>query len=291
MNPRLFPLLACAALLALPALTSPSFAKPVAPGPSWTPSVTDRLVKLPQSHLKKSLDRDFARSALADAISNADEEIKLKTQTLEDLRQAADQSEGELQIELRHQLLAEKQAYLTLVKKHQDLRRRHLQKRKKVYAKILQKHLRARGNGSPEKIELIAAQEKAQARFQNSVEAVNMKVFASFDAPESKYASAYAQNLSAANALLKAISNHPSAQRASDGPPENKADYLRRLVADADSEMALITQEGEIVGYMAKLVALDAASFSEQITADEDDADMDQERPATVTSALNHFIQ
>lgn len=291
MNSRFIPLLASSLLLAIPLLISPVAAKSTSSGPGWSPSVTERLVKLPQSHLKKSLDRDFARSALADAISNADQEIKLKTQTLEDLRAAADQADGDLQFELRHQLLAEKQAYLTLVKKHQDLRQRHLQKRKKVYAKILEKHLRARGNGSPEKVELIAAQEKAQARFQNSVDVVDMKVFASFDAPESKYASAYAQNLSAANALLQAINNHPAARQSADTNPVNKADYLRRLVADADSEIALITQEGEIIGYMAKLVALDAASFSEQIAIDEEETDLDQERPTTITSALSHFIQ
>lgn len=291
MNTRSIPILASAAILIIPLMASPVFAKSVPSGPSWSPSVTERLVKLPQSHLKKSLDRDFARSALADAISNADQEIKLKTQTLEDLRAAADQADGDLQIELRHQLLAEKQAYLTLVKKHQDLRRRHLAKRKKVYAKILEKHLRVRGNGSPEKIELIAAQEKAQARFQKSVDVVDMKVFASFDSPESKYANAYAQNLSAANALLQAINNHPAAQKSTDANPVNKADYLRRLVADADSELALITQEGEIVGYMAKLVALDAASFAEQIAFDEEDSDQEQERPTTITSALTHFIQ
>ncbi|NQV98388.1 MAG: hypothetical protein HQ483_01725 [Rhodospirillales bacterium] len=290
MNSRLFPLLASTALLALPFLATPGLAK--TPSPDWSPSVTERLVKLPQNHLKKSLDRDFARSPLAEAIAHADEEIKLKTLTLEDLRAAADRAEGELQIELRHQLLAEKQAYLHLVKSHQDLRSQHLQKRKQVYANILQKHLQKGGNGTPEKIELIAAQESAHARFEKSRESVNMKIFASFDSPESKYASAYAQNLSAANALLAAINNHPASRQAADAGPENKADYLRRLVADADSELALINQEGEIVGYMAKLVALDAAAFSEQIAGQEDEADLDQEqRPATVISALNQFIQ
>lgn len=290
MNPRLIPLLATAAILSLPLVASPGLAKNSAQGPSWSPSVTDRLVKLPQSHLKKSLDRDFARSPLADAITNADEEIKLKTQTLDDLRIAADQAEGKLKTELRHQLLAEKRGYLKLVKKHQDLRHRHLEKRKKVYARILEKHLRAKGGGSPEKVELIQRQQEAHARFRKSVETVDMKVFTSFDQPESKYAGAYAQNLSAANALLAAINKHPAYQKSSDTDPKDKADYLRRLVADADSELALIVQEGEIVGYMAKLVALDAAAFSEQI-ASEKEPEAESDRPTTITSALSHFVQ
>jgi len=289
MTPRLTPLLVAAALLTAPISFVTAQAKTSTSGPSWSPSVTDRLVKLPQSRLKKSLDRDFARSPLADAIANADEEIKLKTQTLDDLRNAAAQAEGELKIELRHQLLAEKNNYLQLVKKHQDLRRSHLRERKKIYGQILEKHLRERGNGSAEKIELIQRQESARERFRKSAETVDMKMFASFDAPQSKYASAYASNLSAANALLAAINSHPAQKTASDADPKNKADYLRRLVADADSELALVTQEGEIVGYMAKLVALDAAAFSEQI-ANEDAPDIEDRRPSTVTSALNHFI-
>ena len=43
----------------------------------WSPSVTERLVKLPQSHFKKSVDRDFARSNLAQAITNNEENIRL----------------------------------------------------------------------------------------------------------------------------------------------------------------------------------------------------------------------
>ncbi len=289
MNPRLILMLASTALIIMPLVTTPSFAKNSAQGANWSPSVTERLVKLPQSHLKKSLDRDFAKSPLADAISNAEEEIGLKTQTLDDLRKAADQATGELQLELRHQLLAEKQGYLQLVKNHQNLRRQHLQKRKSVYAKILEKHIRLKGNGSPEIIELIQSQEKAQARFLKSSDTVDMKLFASFDAPESKYASAYAQNLSTANALLAAINAHPASQQAADADPTDKADYLRRLVTDAESELELIVQEGEIVGYMAKLVALDAAAFSEELASEEDD-EMAEQRPATVTSALNHFI-
>ncbi len=290
MHPRTIALMATTSLLVSALFTPSSFASPTPAGPGWSPSVTERLVKLPQAHLKKSLDRDFARSPLADAIANAEQEIQLKTQTLDDLRSAADQALGSLQTELRHQLLAEKQGYLKLVKNHQDLRRQHLQKRQKVYGKILQRYLRARGNGSPEKVELIAAQEQAQSRFQKSAETVNMKVFASFDAPQSQYAAAYAKNLSAANALLVAINNHP-AQKISGQNPKNKTQYLRQLVAETDSGLALIEQEGEIVGYMAKLVALDAAAFADQIASGGDEQDLTPDQPTTVTSALTHFIQ
>ncbi len=264
----------------------------LAASPAWNPSVTEKLVKLPQEYLKKSLDRDFRRSPLADAIQNTEEEISLKLQTLGDLRNAAEQADDELRTELRHQLLAEKRQYLNLVKSRQDLKRKHLEKRRRVYKRILGKVLRKKQNETPEQVELVKQQQSAHARFQRTVEAVDMKVFATTVAPQSRYATDYAKNLSAANALLKAISSHPANTRQADTSPADKADYLRRLVADTDAELALVQQEQEIVGYMAKLVSLNAIALSEEIAedAEEDVAEYEQDA-SPITSALNYFIQ
>ena len=43
--------------------------------PSWSPKSSERLVKLPPSYLKKSLDRDLAESQLGTAIKNNNENI------------------------------------------------------------------------------------------------------------------------------------------------------------------------------------------------------------------------
>lgn len=260
--------------------------------PAWNPSVTEKLVKLPQEYLKKSLDRDFQRSPLADAIDNTEQEIELKLQTLGDLRSAAEQANGDLRTELRHQLLAEKRQYLNLVKARQDLKRQHLEQRRRVYKRILSKVLRKKQNETPEQVELVKQQQAAQARFQRTVEAVDMKVFATTVASQSKYATEYAKNLSAANALLQAISSHPANKRQAETSPADKADYLRRLVADTDAELALVGQEQEIVGYMAKLVSLNAIALSEEIAeeAEFDTAETEAEDDSPITSALNHFI-
>ncbi len=256
----------------------------------WNPAVTERLVKLPKNHLKKSLDRDFARSPLADAITNNKDEIMLKVDTLGDLRKAAEQAEGDLRVELRHQLLVEKREYLKLVKQRQELRRQHLVKRKNVYVRILNKVLRTRGASSVETKKLVRQQEAAQVRFEKSSEAVDMKLFTSFDAPDSKYAREYARNLSAANALMQAINAHPMQKQEQQGDPTDKPTYLRRLVSNADAKIALVNQEDKILGYMAKLVALDAAALAEELEADTETVDADKEIPSPVTSALNHFI-
>jgi len=90
---------------------------------------------------------------------------------------------------------------------------------------------------------------------------------------------------------MQAINTHPMHQQTEPEAPKDKAAYLRRLVAEADSQIALVAQEEEIVGYMAKLVALDASALVDQLQFDTETAETDDERPSPITSALNHFIQ
>jgi len=285
-------LTAAALAISVSALSVGSAGSARADAPAWKPAVTERLVKLPQEYLKKSLERDFKRSALADAIDNVEHEIKLKLETFSDLRNAAEQAEGDLQTELRHQLLAEKRQYLNLMKKRQTLKKRHLEQRRHVYKRVLAKVLRKKSGETPEQLELVQQQEQAHARFQRTVEAVDMKVFASTVAPQSRYASEFSKNMTAANALLKAIAAHPAQRRKTETSPADKADYLRRLVAETDSELALVGQEQEILGYMAKLVSLNATALAEEIEEETEEAATETEaEDSPITSALNHFIQ
>ena len=61
------------------------------------------------------------------------------------------------------------------------------------------------------------------------------------------------------------------------------------MVADAEAELALIDQESQILGFMAKIVALDAMVLSEEI-ADSDYADSDITEPTDITSVVNLFV-
>ena len=83
--------------------------------PAWQPRASERLVKLPASYLRKSIDADFSQSELGAALRDIDTEIGFKTLTLGDLQGAIAQADGEVRTELRHQFLAEKRAYLDLV--------------------------------------------------------------------------------------------------------------------------------------------------------------------------------
>ena len=56
-----------------------------------------------------------------------------------------------------------------------------------------------------------------------------------------------------------------------------------------DAEVALIQQEGTILGYMAKLIALDATALSEQV-ADAEAVDSDVTEPTGITAAVDFFV-
>lgn len=256
----------------------------------WNPVVSERLIKLPADYLKKAVDHDFAKSALAAAIEDNRELTRLKTMTLRDLQSAIDEADGELRVELRHQFLAEKRAYLELVAQMQDMRRRQAETKIRLYGKMLAKLGREAAALTPQHAALIAKQESAQQRFQSSINAVDMKLFGSAAVSQSNYSREYANNLAAIERLVSAIETHPMNRGAEiDGTPVTKQDYLRQIVAESEADLALLDQEETVLGYMAKLIALDAMALSDAVVAEEV-AGRPAPEPASVTSAIDFFV-
>ena len=130
----------------------------------------------------------------------------------------------------------------------------------------------------------------ARQRFEATVSAVDVKLLATSSAPQSRYSKEYAKNLTAMEALMRAIDDHPmNARPAIDGQAVTKADYVRQMIADTDAEIALIQQEETILGYMAKLIALDATALAEQV-ADAEAVDSDVTETSDITSAVGFFV-
>lgn len=262
--------------------------------PSWQPQASEKLVKLPATYLQKAVDRDFAQSELAGALNDLNSRIALKGQTLKDLVAAIDKADGDVRIELRHQFLAEKQEFIKLMGDQQELRRKQVDTKIKLYERLLSKLERENGATSPAKAELISKQKAARARFDNSVADVDMNLFGSPEVGESRYSREYAKNMAAIEQLVQAIKSHPmSAQLEDDGSGMSKQDHLRQLIADNQAEGAILDQEETILGYMAKLVALDAMALSEDVAAKDVDAGnavTDGEGNVSLSSSIDFFI-
>lgn len=74
-----------------------------------------------------------------------------------------------------------------------------------------------------------------------------------------------------------------------DGEGVDKKTYLRHLLTETETELALLDQRDLVVGYMAKLVALDAMALSDEVS--EREAEL-QGRPEMhdVTQAVQLFV-
>ena len=274
-----------ALLLALIA-TTPALAE----NSTWQPSASERLVKLPGNYIKKAIDQDFQGSALATALGDIGSRISNKTQTLEDLRSATEQAEGEAHDELQQQLLAEKQEYIKLMGERQGLSRKQINTKVRLYEALLRK-LENRGKGTNQSNQKLAQnQEVAKQRFATSVATVDMKLFNSSTASQSKYGKEYSKNMAAIESLVSTINSHPmNAQPEFEGQPLSKQEYLRQLIAEGTSSLAVLNQEETILGYMAKLVALDAMALSEGLIDNMIALNVDDQDLFSPTSAIKFF--
>jgi len=258
--------------------------------PEWRPAPTERLVKLPSAYLKKVIERDFTDPTLPDAIGDRDTRIALKAKTLADLRDAVEDAEGEVRTELRHQFLAEKREYVKLLGERQELHRKQLRTKVRLYGRIL-KDLKRKSGSSKTTQKLLKNQEEARERLERTTLSVDMKVFGSGVGRESKYSREYQKNMQAVQTLMAALKDHPmNAEAEIDGKRIGKEDYVRQLASNAEADMALLDQEETILGYMAKLVALDAMALAENL--DEEVAfDVYGEDDTTgVASSIDLFI-
>lgn len=255
---------ALAAALIFQAVTfTPSYA--ATETPTWAPTASERLIRLPTVYLKKTIDRDFQSSGLAEAIRTRTNDLALTQQAIVEIQDALAMAEGEVRIELMHQLLAQKQTFVQLLGARIDLQRREAETRVKLYQRLLDKIRADEAAMTPARQELIDAQELARDRFESAIGDVDMDVFGS-GAEMSRYSEKYAENRAAIEALAAQIAAHPmNSMPVFDGEEMDRRTYLERLVQDSQTTVALLDQEEELLGYMGKLVALDAMALYEEI--------------------------
>ena len=138
---------------------------------------------------------------------------------------------------------------------------------------------------------LIEKQKQARSRFESSAPKVDAKLFRSALLSESKYAREYARNVGAIEKLVQAINSHPLNERADlDGKGIGKEDFIRQLVGESEADLAVLDQERTVLGYMAKLVALDAMALTESLTADGTDVADSQTDKQHVSEAVGFFL-
>lgn len=235
--------------------------------PTWAPVASERLIRLPAGYLERAIERDFRDSGLAEALESKTAALGGATASLADLQAAAERARGPLRDEMRHQFLVAKQEYLDLMGARQDLERQRVDTQLALYKRLLDRIDRAGGEGSdPALVALAERRAAAIARFEDTVAAVDMKLFAASPAKESRYGREYRKHAAALTDLVRAIDAHPmNTAPEIDGRRVGKAAYLAHLIAAAEAERALLDQKDLVLAHMAKLVALDAMALADEV--------------------------
>ena len=237
--------------------------------PAWALVASEQLVRLPTLYLEKAVERDFRASALADALRDTAAQADGAATSLAALQAAAESASGTQRDEARHRFLVAKQDYVALMGARQDLERQRIETELGLYRRLLDRVTRNGAvAGDPALADLAERRRAAQQRLEASADSVDMKLFASATAEESRYGREYRRQAAAIDGLLAAIAAHPMNEApVVDGRDLGKADYLGHLIAEAESRLALLDQKDLVLSYMAKLVALDAMALADDVEA------------------------
>lgn len=254
----------CTAALALclAASIGLSEAAEAATGADWSPRASEELVKLPTAYLEKAIDRDFESSGLGGRLREIDQAIADKAQTISDLKAASAEAEGDLAVELTHQMLAEKHGYVELLGERQDLRRRKAEASIRLYEDLARRAKSERRRQSEDSGALHLQLREARARMETAIDAVDLNLLDNPGLRESRYGVEYDRNKAAIDKLAESVADHRMNFDADRDGPLDRESYLEERLQMAHAEVALLDQEENILAYMAKLVALDAMALA-----------------------------
>lgn len=280
--------LVLAAAVVLSAMAAPALAN--TGGPVWQPQVTERLVKLPATALDRTIAREFEASSLGAELRRVATEMTARLAALGDLHAVIESGSGSDTGEVRHRFLVEKQAYIQLAAERNQLRQQELRIRQGLLDRLLAKIDDNEAALGVARRELIAQQQAARERVQATIARVDDSLLKSTVGAESRYAREHGEKAAAIARLQQAIADHGmNAEPVIDGETVTKADYVRHLIAASEGELALLAMEDEMLGYMARLAALDALELAEAVR-DPELADSDVAEPADVTRAVDFFV-
>ena len=244
----------------------------------WQPGATERLVSMPAKYMSATIEKDFQKSSLANGLEALDAQVLIQATRMRELNELQNEVSGEQAVEVRHQVLEAKSSYLELMNERLQLNERALEKKADLYQNVLDKLQRKKARAQdPRVANVIANQNAARERLSQSIAQVDQLLAETIPGQPSKYQQQYSENLAKLEDLKKAVENHVANENPiAGGEAMTREEYVRYLLASIDSEKALLDQERLMIGYMAKLVALDAQALEHEISYGEFDEEAEQ---------------
>ena len=234
----------------------------------WQPISSERLIKLPANVMERALEHDFRKSHLATKIKEVDTRLGTTQSDLSMIQQTIKQAEGETKVELRHQFLEQKSSYIDQMEAKQNLKRNELKTRLGIFRGLLFDMQTDRKRAQdPVANEVREKQRAARARMESIVGAVDESLFELASEEQSQYAQEYGSNMKKIKQLQLAIRQHAMHRSQNDGDELlTRESYIRQLLNDTEADLALLNQEDEMLGFMARLVAMDAQALQIELT-------------------------
>lgn len=260
------------------------------PEPAWRPELTEQLVRLPAAALTRKIESDLGESSLGQALREQEQKLQRQLATLGDLHAALKLAAGEQRTTLAHNLVVEKEAFIAIATERNRLARRQLETRKGVLSSLLSR-LGMEGASLDDGARVLREQqEAARRRLEASLARADQILGTGPGDRDSRYARDYEQKRAALDALRRRLAGHPlNRDPVIGGSPVTKAEYVRHLIVAAEGETALLDLEEEMLGYMAKLVSLDALALAEELE-DPELADSGRAEPVGIDGAAPFFV-
>lgn len=258
----------------------------------WQPASAESLMQLPANLIEKRIVQDFRMSPLASELLLIDEEISTTGQQIAALKSLVANSDAHDLIDEKVDLVQLKSQFLDLMQQGQELRQNQLQDKMHVYQEVLAKlYSNSNAQSNDQAYQLKLSQQEARARMEKVMQRVDQALLQDDDFEQSPYATEFAENLSKIDQLKEAISKHQANMAATvDGIEVSTQEYIRQLLMQAASEQSLLDQEGLMLSYMSKIVALDAQSLEFAISESQEQEALSQVPSTTPASSVSLFL-
>ena len=258
----------------------------------WRPVASDKLITLPANIIEKRIEQDFSASPMAMRLAELDNQMDNTTARIANLQQDLAQAEGTMLEDLQYELVQQKSAYLDVLQESFELRKNSLIKKQQIYQDVLSKYRQQQNTASSSiKVQIKRQQQEAQARMEAVMAQVDQNLMHTGYNTTSPYADEYASNLAQIDQLKDKINQHKAnAGPTIDGAEVSSEEYIRQLLHDASMHQSLLDQEGLMLSYMARLVALDAQALEYQMAYGDSDDNQVKPKVAKASQAVGLFL-
>ncbi|WP_395342776.1 hypothetical protein PN836_001805 [Ningiella sp. W23] len=265
---------------------------PLAQAESWNPVAAESLIELPANLIEKRIQQDFNMSPIASELLSIEQSIAEQSAQIKAVQTLVADSASTEMIQEKVDLVQLKSNFLDDMQAGHELREKALMQKIDIYQSVLDKMYDASNREKNEATyQLKQQQEAARLRMEKVMAQVDETLSAQGYTEQSPYADEFAKNLSKIEQLKDAINQHQASLAATvDGVEVSSEEYVRQLLIQSASEQSLLDQEGLMLSYMSKLVALDAQALEYAISEQNDDNSVLNTPMTTPANSVELFL-